>query len=156
MTVRDLMTMTSGLACDDNDEASPGKEDTMQDQKEQPDWYKYTLDLPMARNPGGDKAIYCSAGINLPKEEPSAQIPWTKTMLGLVCLGTVIPQSKSLTARRGLRLKEPAEQGGPLLLKITIALEPARQQSLDSLLRFGPRQRGLEGVESVEEMVGGW
>ncbi len=65
MTVHDLMTMTSGLACDDNDDSSPGNEDKMQQQKEQPDWYKYMLDLPMARDPGGDQAVYCSAGINL-------------------------------------------------------------------------------------------
>ncbi|PYL57709.1 MAG: 6-aminohexanoate hydrolase [Verrucomicrobia bacterium] len=65
MTVRDLITMTSGLACDDNDESSPGNEDNMQQQKAQPDWYKYTLDLPMVRDPGGDHAVYCSAGINL-------------------------------------------------------------------------------------------
>jgi CubicO group peptidase (beta-lactamase class C family) len=63
--VRDLMTMTSGLACDDNDEDSPGNEDVMQQQTAQPDWYKYTLDLPMPRDPGGDQAVYCSAGINL-------------------------------------------------------------------------------------------
>jgi CubicO group peptidase (beta-lactamase class C family) len=63
--VRDLMTMTSGLACDDNDDASPGNEDNMQQQKAQPDWYKYALDLPMVRDPGGEKAVYCSAGINL-------------------------------------------------------------------------------------------
>ena len=65
ITVRDLMTMTSGLTCDDNDENSPGNEDVMQQQTAQPDWYKYTLDLPMARGPGGDQAVYCSAGINL-------------------------------------------------------------------------------------------
>ena len=65
ITVRDLMTMTSGFACDDNDENSPGNEDVMQRQTSEPDWYKYTLDLPMARDPGGDQAVYCSAGINL-------------------------------------------------------------------------------------------
>jgi CubicO group peptidase (beta-lactamase class C family) len=65
ITVRDLMTMTSGLACDDNDENSPGNEDVMQQQTVQLDWYKYTLDLPMVRDPGGDQAVYCSAGINL-------------------------------------------------------------------------------------------
>ena len=65
LTLRDLMTMTSGLACDDNDGASPGQEDNMQSQHSQPDWYKYTLDLPLARDPGGDKAVYCSAGMNL-------------------------------------------------------------------------------------------
>jgi CubicO group peptidase (beta-lactamase class C family) len=65
LTLRDLMTMTSGLACDDNDDNSPGQEDTMQSQNSEPDWYKYTLDLPLAHDPGGDKAIYCSAGMNL-------------------------------------------------------------------------------------------
>ena len=65
ITVRDLMTMTSGLACNDNDENSPGHEDVMQQQTAQRDWYKYTLDLPITRDPGGDQAVYCSAGINL-------------------------------------------------------------------------------------------
>src|SRR5579871_2767382 len=64
MTVENLMTMSSGLACDDNDDASPGNEDTMQSQSTQPDWYKYTLDLPMQYDPGS-RAVYCSAGINL-------------------------------------------------------------------------------------------
>ena len=65
VTLQNLMTMTSGLACDDNDESSPGQEDNMQEQRAQPDWYKYTLDLPQIQDPGGDRAIYCSAGMNL-------------------------------------------------------------------------------------------
>ena len=65
ITIGDLMTMTSGLACDDNDDQSPGKEDVMQNQTTQKDWYRYTIDLPMAHAPGGNQAIYCSAGINL-------------------------------------------------------------------------------------------
>ena len=64
MTVENLMTMSSGLACDDNDDNSPGNEDTMQSQAAQPDWYRYALDLPMTSDPGA-KAVYCSAGINL-------------------------------------------------------------------------------------------
>ena len=64
MTVANLMTMSSGYACDDNDAASPGNEDTMQTQTAQPDWYKYTLDLPIVAEPG-THAVYCSAGINL-------------------------------------------------------------------------------------------
>ena len=59
-----LMTHTSGLACNDNDEASPGNEGTMQSQKAQPDWWKYTLDLPMAHEPG-TRYAYCSANMNL-------------------------------------------------------------------------------------------
>jgi CubicO group peptidase (beta-lactamase class C family) len=65
LTLKALMTMTSGLACDDNDDASPGNEDNMQSQTAQPDWYKYTLDLPMAAEPGGKHAVYCSADFNL-------------------------------------------------------------------------------------------
>ncbi len=64
MTVADLMTMSSGLACNDNDDASPGNEDTMQSQPSGTDWYRYTLDLPMTAQPG-TRAVYCSAGINL-------------------------------------------------------------------------------------------
>ncbi len=65
ITVQDLLTMDSGYACDDNDDDSPGNEDTMQGQNKQPDWYKYTLDLPMQAAPGDTKAVYCTAGINL-------------------------------------------------------------------------------------------
>jgi CubicO group peptidase (beta-lactamase class C family) len=64
VTVGHLMTHTSGLACDDNDTASPGNEETMQSQAAQPDWWKYTLDLPMVHDPGSRYA-YCSAGMNL-------------------------------------------------------------------------------------------
>jgi CubicO group peptidase (beta-lactamase class C family) len=65
MTVENVMTMTPGLACDDNDNNSPGQENTFQSQTQQLDWYKYTLDLPMARDSGGSTAIYCSASLNL-------------------------------------------------------------------------------------------
>jgi CubicO group peptidase (beta-lactamase class C family) len=65
VTLKALMTMTSGFACDDNDDTSPGNEDNMQSQTAQPDWYKYTLDLPMAAEPGGRHAVYCSADLNL-------------------------------------------------------------------------------------------
>ncbi|NNB93912.1 serine hydrolase [Corallococcus exiguus] len=63
ITVEHLMTMTSGLACDDNDDSSPGNENTVQDQPS--GWYAYTLNLPMAREPGEDTSVYCSAGIHL-------------------------------------------------------------------------------------------
>ncbi len=65
MTVQDLMDMTSGLACDDHDPSSAGNEDNMQMQTTQNDWYKFALDLPMAGNPGGEQAVYCSSDINL-------------------------------------------------------------------------------------------
>ncbi len=65
ITLGDLMAMRSGLACDDDDANSPGGEESMQRQHAEPDWYRYTLNLPMVQAPGADKAVYCSAGINL-------------------------------------------------------------------------------------------
>ena len=65
ITVQDLLTMDSGLACDDNDDASPGNEDTMQQQDKQQDWYRYILEVPMLDEPGDKKAVYCTAAINL-------------------------------------------------------------------------------------------
>ncbi len=60
----DAISMNTGLSCDDNDDASPGNEDRMYAQTAEPDWYRYMLDLPMERAPG-EKAVYCSGGINL-------------------------------------------------------------------------------------------
>jgi len=64
ITVGNLLTHTSGLACDDDDDASPGNEDAMQSQKVQSDWYRFFLSLPRAHPPGTTYA-YCSAGINM-------------------------------------------------------------------------------------------
>ncbi len=64
MTLRNLITMTPGLACDDTDPDSPGNEDVMQSQEAEPDWHQYTLDLPMLHEPG-THAAYCSASQNL-------------------------------------------------------------------------------------------
>src|SRR5712672_4647860 len=54
-----------------------------------------------------------------------------------------------------LCLEERAEQRGPPILEVAFPLESALQQSLDSLLRFGPRQCGPEGGDGIEEPVGG-
>lgn len=64
ITLAHLMTHTSGLACNDNDNDSPGNEGTMQSQQQEPDWWKYTLNLPMAHDPG-NRYAYCSANTNL-------------------------------------------------------------------------------------------
>lgn len=64
ITLAHLLTHSAGLACNDYDDNSPGNENTMDSQKAQPNWWKYTLDLPMAHDPGRRYA-YCSANINL-------------------------------------------------------------------------------------------
>ncbi len=63
ITVGNLLTHTSGLACDDNDDNSPGNEEKLWG-GQLPDWYGFTLGLPMANEPGSTYA-YCSATINL-------------------------------------------------------------------------------------------
>lgn len=64
MTVRHLVTMSSGFDCDDDDYGTPGNEDTMQSQDQEPDYHRYALDLPMVRAPG-ERGVYCTAGMNL-------------------------------------------------------------------------------------------
>lgn len=64
MTVEDLLTMSSGFHCDDRDPTAPGNEDVMQEQTGEPDWWRYTLALPMADAPGAE-AVYCSANAHL-------------------------------------------------------------------------------------------
>lgn len=62
--LRDLMTMSPGFACDDRDLRSRGAEDVMQAQREEPNWWRYALAVPMARDPG-EAAVYCSMNPNL-------------------------------------------------------------------------------------------
>ena len=60
MTMRDLLTMNSGLDCDDG---SPnyhaGSEDILTNQDTNPDWLRTVVGLKMLRAPG-ERAVYCS------------------------------------------------------------------------------------------------
>ena len=51
MTLEHLLMMRSGYFCDDSNPDAPGNEDTMLDQTEEPDYYRYTLRLPLDREP---------------------------------------------------------------------------------------------------------
>jgi CubicO group peptidase (beta-lactamase class C family) len=64
MTLENLLTMTSGFFCDDGNPDAPGNEDTLTSQTDEPDYYRYTLRVPMDRTPG-QTAVYCSADSNL-------------------------------------------------------------------------------------------
>lgn len=61
ITVGDLLSMSSGLDCDDNSSTSPGRETLLDDS---PDWVKATLDLPMINDPGTE-GYYCSGGVSV-------------------------------------------------------------------------------------------
>lgn len=60
ITLRHLLTHTTGLACDDDDSDSPGNEERLQQQRDEPDWARYTLALAAVHPPGAHYA-YCSA-----------------------------------------------------------------------------------------------
>lgn len=64
MRVEHLLTMSPGFNCDDNDGDSPGNEDAMQEQRTEPNWWRFALAVPMARDPG-TQAVYCSMNPNL-------------------------------------------------------------------------------------------
>ena len=59
LTLRDLLTMRSGLACDDWNGDSPGNESKMY---QSADWPKFVLDLPMIADPG-TTGSYCSGNV---------------------------------------------------------------------------------------------
>jgi len=65
MTLEHLLTMSSGLFCDDTNDQAPANEDKIWDSQEQnPDFYEVTLRAPQA-TPPGDKSVYCSMQPNL-------------------------------------------------------------------------------------------
>ena len=63
MTLEHLISMTAGFDCDDSGDR-PGDEDPMQEQTAEPNWYRYSLNVPMAWN-SGDRIVYCSMKPNL-------------------------------------------------------------------------------------------
>ena len=64
ITIRHLLTMSTGLDCNDWDKKSKGQEDKVHKKK---DWIQYTLDLPV-RNDPGTISHYCSMGTVLAAE----------------------------------------------------------------------------------------
>ncbi|WP_281990734.1 serine hydrolase domain-containing protein [Aquimarina aggregata] len=59
ITIKHLVTMSTGLDCNDWDKKSKGQEDKVYKKK---DWIQYTLDLPMINEPG-TVSNYCSMGV---------------------------------------------------------------------------------------------
>ena len=64
MTLENLLMMSSGIFCDDNNDQAPGKENTVWEQREQPNFYRMYLNLPMDRKPG-ERSVYCSNDPNV-------------------------------------------------------------------------------------------
>jgi CubicO group peptidase (beta-lactamase class C family) len=64
MTLENLLTMSAGYFCDDSNENAPGNEDGMWEQEGEPDFYRFTMKVPLA-TPPGENSVYCSAMPNL-------------------------------------------------------------------------------------------
>ena len=64
ITLEHLLSMSSGIDCDDSDDKSPGNESAITDQSEEPDYYRLILRLGTIREPG-EKAVYCSINPHL-------------------------------------------------------------------------------------------
>jgi len=64
MTLENLITMSSGFFCDDNNDSAPGNEENLTNQTEEADFSRFYLKLPLDRKPG-EKAVYCSGDPNL-------------------------------------------------------------------------------------------
>ncbi|NQY06915.1 MAG: serine hydrolase [Flavobacteriaceae bacterium] len=58
ITIKDLITMSTGLECNDWDKNSKGQEDRVYKKS---NWLQYTLDLPQVNDPG-TVSNYCSMG----------------------------------------------------------------------------------------------
>ncbi|WP_176723360.1 serine hydrolase domain-containing protein [Roseivirga misakiensis] len=58
ITIRDFLTMSSGLECNDWDPKSKGQEDKMYKKK---DWIQFMANLPMLHDPG-EISTYCTGG----------------------------------------------------------------------------------------------
>ena len=121
ITVRDVLTMSSCLDCDDWDEASPGNEELMYPQE---DWLGFALGLPVREGTGFS---YCTAGVvalgialeqavggSLPDFARSElfdplgidHAEWQTTPLGQVsCAGGLLLTSRSLLALGELYLR---------------------------------------------------
>ncbi|WP_292012216.1 serine hydrolase [Chryseobacterium sp.] len=60
VTIKSLLTMSSGFEGNDDDYESPGNEENMYPTS---DWVKFTLDLPMTKNEIGRNWSYFTAGV---------------------------------------------------------------------------------------------
>jgi CubicO group peptidase (beta-lactamase class C family) len=64
ITLEHLLSMSSGIDCDDRDDNSPGNESNVIDQSEEPDYYRLILRLGTIRD-AGEKQVYCSINPHL-------------------------------------------------------------------------------------------
>jgi len=72
VTIKSLLTMSSGFEGNDQDEGSPGNEENMYPTD---NWIKFTLDLPMTENKTGETWNYFTAGAVLSGDILDKSVP---------------------------------------------------------------------------------
>lgn len=72
VTIKSLLTMSSGFNGNDQDEESPGNEENMYPTE---NWIKFTLDLPMTENKIGETWNYFTAGVVLSGDILDKSVP---------------------------------------------------------------------------------
>jgi len=72
VTIKSLLTMSSGFEGNDQDEESPGNEENMYPTE---NWIKFTLDLPMTENKIGETWNYFTAGVVLSGDILDKSVP---------------------------------------------------------------------------------
>jgi CubicO group peptidase (beta-lactamase class C family) len=82
MTLKDMLTMSSALACDDNDDNSPGNEDNMHSQT---NWTRWAVDLPTMQGYSRDA---------------SALGPWRYCTTNAFLLGQIIQRATHVPVDR--------------------------------------------------------
>jgi len=153
ITIADLLTMSSALACDDDDEHSPGNERNMYPERR---WARWAVDLPLdpgyARDAAGrGRFAYCTAGVFLLGQilerttgEPVdafiasrllsplgiEHFGWTRSASGEVMTGGMLRLSTRDLARLGRLVLQGGRWGGRQLVPaswIATALSPLRK-----------------------------
>jgi CubicO group peptidase (beta-lactamase class C family) len=117
MTVKDLLTMSSGLDC-----TRAGGEATLQEMKASPDWVQFVLDRPVRWEPG-THFVYCSPGSHL--------------------LSAILQQATGMTALEFAR----ANLFGPLRIRDVLwTADPQGVTSGPGDLRLHPRDAAKLGL----------
>jgi CubicO group peptidase (beta-lactamase class C family) len=156
ITIRHLMTMSTGLDCNDWDSDSRGQEDRVYQQR---DWLQYFLDLPMLHDPG-TVPNYCTMGqvlateiisraSGMPIDEFAGQFLFgplgiEHTGWGHTSRGQVIPSAKRLymtprdMAKIGLLIQNNGSWMG-----MQIVSETWVQESTSAITNIGGMDYGL-------------
>lgn len=141
ITLADMMTMSSALDCDDNDDDSPGNEDKMHAQQ---NWTRWSVDLPTAKGYARDT---------------SGQGPWRYCTVNAVLTGQVLQRAthtrvdeyidRRLFAPLGIKKWDwPRSPSGEIMTGGGVRLQSRDIAKIAAMMADGGRWRGRQIVPS--------